>query len=96
MKKFRLKAARWKQKLNKNQFPNSVNSIFQVVAAVCCFIVTLLMIISICPVDWVDTAPSMKADTLYREGLFRVCPVSNIEGVQLDKSERECYNQSRG
>jgi len=67
----------------------------RVVAAVCCFIVTLMMIISICPVDWVDTAPSMQADRLFREGLFRVCPVSNLEGVKLEESQRVCSNQPR-
>lgn len=70
--------------------------LLQVVAAVCCFVVTLLMIISICPTDWVDTMETAGSIVKQKEGLFRKCNASNVADKTLPRDLQGCSNQEKG
>lgn len=49
---------------------------FQIGAAVCCFLCTLLLIISMAPTDWIETSVTGSSGVMMREGLFKVCILS--------------------
>ncbi|XP_067946203.1 uncharacterized protein [Watersipora subatra] len=64
----------------------------RVVAVVCCFIVTLMMIVSICPNDWVHTRETASSANVQREGLFRICSFW-YNGERTEKID--CINQDK-
>ena len=62
----------------------------------CCFIVTLLMIISLGPTDWVDTMETASSNIKDKEGLFRICPEILDDSVSVSPGSSDCRDQDKG